>query len=648
MFWRFGGQANVSSLDQILDRPGFTLEELLDEGDLIQELKQQSSKLIEFLRNDAVLQKLLRYALADPISIPPPDEQVETALGSFGKVDARSRSKSVSKTITDTDYEALEAQRRKYAYISSEILSSEVWSITEALVADDTHLRGFWEYLRRPAPLDPLQATYFTKINENLLDKKPDAMFAFLQTLDGLVPEMLKHVDCPMIMDLLLKMISLEKQDAALGIVEWLRSQDLLLILLSYLAPDNPPAYQTSAGDFLKAIITISANATAQDQTVIGPNELTRQLVSDKCVSQLIEYMLHGGNPLTVGVGIIIEVIRKNNSDYDGEFEPGPEPRTTDSIYLGLLLRKFSLHIADFMHLVRSPAVNKPLLKTAFKANVQPLGFDRFKTCELMAELLHCSNMALLNQRGSDAEYKARDAERERLKAQGRLTQHSPRPASQQDEPFTSSVDSQGYHHAERPPDRPTDPTDTTTPNDDGFEKVDAPSLPDTVSFDDAVDSVDDLNPTCSDTTFDSSRDIPQRVSSLTKQIQDHLEITPHAPEDEDGAASAQAMDASAARHPEYKPAPLFARKSEDQSGDDPVLGVADRDDAPVDPEQDNSTLLHSQDDQAEDSERFDYIYEPDLDGSPVVGDLLKMQFVEHQVIPTILASLALVPSHAR
>jgi hypothetical protein len=29
--------------------------------------------------------------------------------------------------------------------------------------------------------------------------------------------------------------------------------------------------------------------------------------------------------------------------------------------------------------------------------------------------------------------------------------------------------------------------------------------------------------------------------------------------------------------------------------------------------------------------------YEPDIDGTPVIGDLLKMKFVEHRVVPTIL-----------
>lgn len=216
----------------MLDKPDVTLEELLDESDLIQELKQQNSKLIEFLREDHVLQKLLRYVLAeppaqaqdDPSASPAPaqsaDEDVSTPLGVFGKVNARSRSRSVHKDAGESDEQKTEAQRRRYAYVACEILSSEVWSITEALLADTDHLHEFWDYLRRPAPLDPLQAGYFTKINETLLDKKTEDMFAFLQTLDAVVPEMLKHVDCPMVMDLLLKMISLEKHEGGQGIVD--------------------------------------------------------------------------------------------------------------------------------------------------------------------------------------------------------------------------------------------------------------------------------------------------------------------------------------------------------------------------------------------------------------------------------------------
>src|ERR1700753_1088171 len=198
--------------------------------------------------------------------------------------------------------------------------------------------------------------------------------------------------------------------------------QNLVPILLSYISSEHCSSTQTSAGDFLKAIITISANATTQDQSVIGPNELTRQLVSEPCIKGLIAEMLKGGNPLTVGVGIVIEVIRKNNSDYDLENQTGPVPKSSDPIYLGTLLRQFAVHIPDFMNLIKIAESSKKELKVAFGKKIEPLGFDRFKTCELMAELLHCSNMILLNQRGCEAEIKARDAERARLKAEGKLT----------------------------------------------------------------------------------------------------------------------------------------------------------------------------------------------------------------------------------
>src|SRR3954462_1286166 len=110
--------------------------------------------------------------------------------------------------------------------------------------------------------------------------------------------------------------------------------------LISFLGSDHSWATQTSAADFIKAIITVSANASQNEQTCIGPNELTRQLVSKPCVEQLIKYMLGGGNALTCGVGIIIEVIRKNNSDYDPDgVDQGSTPSSRDPIYLGTLLR---------------------------------------------------------------------------------------------------------------------------------------------------------------------------------------------------------------------------------------------------------------------------------------------------------------------
>lgn len=722
MFWRFGGYANISTLDTILDKPDVKLEELLDESDLIQELKQQNSKLIEFLREEPVLKKLLNYVVADK---PPEDgagkskegedtegkeEQVKTPGGGIsffgGKGKARSRSKSVSKKTEEdgeTEVEKEEAQRKKYAYVACEVLSSEVWSITEAMMEHREHLEEFWQYLRRPAPLDPVQAGYFTKVNEALLDKKTEEMLAFFKSLEGIVPAVLQHVDCPMVMDLLLKIISLEKADGGAGIVDWLQTQDLIPLLLGYMSSEQSSATQTSAGDFLKAIITISANATTQDASVIGPNELTRQLVSKQCVNQLISDMLRGGNPLTVGVGIIIEVIRKNNSDYDLDNQVGPEPKTSDPIYLGTLLRTFAERVPEFMHLIRSPGSKRPELKTAFGGRVEPLGFDRFKTCELMAELLHCSNMALLNERGAEDDVIRRDAERQKLKAEGKLqtprAPHSPdaHEISTGDE-FGSSVDSQGFHHAERPSEAEMEREKPrlevqNASDEDGFEKVNAEQddLPDEVTFDelnemktlpmleksgkrdqmqahdeDAVDVPKPLSPNKqpSSPTKASASAMPPDTSATAAQdsptsagITDQLhnssidedtvmsefgEEQSDSPDD-DGPSE---LERELAKQAE-RPAPLFAKKEPAGDAVDPLHGAPSpsAEDQPQhnfeDVERSTATLQPPVEEGeiagGEQTAGDRPAYETEDDGRPVVGDMLKICFVEEHVVSTIL-----------
>lgn len=728
MFWRFGNYANISTIDTILDKPDVTVEELLDESDLIQELKQQNSKLIEYLRDDNVLERLLSYVIA-PKDASPSEQEVGLEPGSHKEGQnagegffSRVRGKSISKSSSrddDGEESKEEKQRMKYAYVACEILSCEIWSISEALLENQDHLRTFWQYLKQPAPLDPIQAGYFTKVNESLLDRKTAEMLDFFKLLDNVVPDMLQHVDCPMIMDLLLKIISLEKAEGGQGIVDvsvlnarftlhrlmsrqWLQSQNLIPILLSYITAEHSASTQTSAGDFLKAIITISANATTQDQSVIGPNELTRQLVSEACIKGLISEMLKGGNPLTVGVGIVIEVIRKNNSDYDMENQTGPVPKSSDPIYLGTLLRQFANHIPDFMTLVHNPDhvvvnsdgttnVRKRELKAAFGKKIEPLGFDRFKTCELMAELLHCSNMALLNERGAEADVKRRDADRERLKAEGKL-----QPARPLDD-FSTSVDSHGFHHARAPSSEspeeikklevqnnveeeefekvgPSDAepedvrveleekeaTPTQEPEKERSSPAQSPehessgqttptlSNPAGQSADSPTSTVlsakvggldlekEDASmsspPAQSEVVSDASTSSKQPPSLLTQQLSELAQLdVPNA-------------EPSSPPNTEDRPAPLFSgaharAKSVEVAAVDsnPAIAHSESGNSEVTPIEDASStrsiILGSQE--------YGAHYEVDIDGSPVVGDLLKIQFVENRVVPTIQVSVS-------
>lgn len=79
------------------------------------------------------------------------------------------------------------------------------------------------------------------------------------------------------------------------------------------------------------------------------------------------------------------------------------------------MLRLFASRIDDFQKLLAKPKSVPLSIATTF-GPIQPLGFERFRICELYAELLHCSNMVLLNDPRGEQIVHERDVERERLR----------------------------------------------------------------------------------------------------------------------------------------------------------------------------------------------------------------------------------------
>lgn len=232
MFWRFGGYANISTIDTLLEKPDVTLEELLDESDLIQELKSHNTKLIEFLREDAVLEKLLEYVVAPKLEpVLSEDDEDENEKGELKGRD-QTRLTLGFRLASRDETEEKEKKRNRYAYVAAEILSSDSWSLSAALLENKALLRKFWDFLKLPPPLDPLQASYFTKVNEALMDKKTEEMLDLFKSLDNVVKNMLQHVDSPMVMDLLLKIISLDKAEGGQGIVDVSNFQSVYDIVL--------------------------------------------------------------------------------------------------------------------------------------------------------------------------------------------------------------------------------------------------------------------------------------------------------------------------------------------------------------------------------------------------------------------------------
>lgn len=108
----------------------------------------------------------------------------------------------------------------RYAFVACEVLSCEVWSICETICENQHLLRKFWTFIDAAPPLNPLRASYFTKVNEKFLEKKTEDMIPFIQSIPDVLKKILRHSDTSAIMDLLLKIISMERTDVGAGIVE--------------------------------------------------------------------------------------------------------------------------------------------------------------------------------------------------------------------------------------------------------------------------------------------------------------------------------------------------------------------------------------------------------------------------------------------
>ena len=97
MFWSLG-HFNSAALDSILDREGgFTLDEILEEDDLLQECKAQNQKLLDFLVKPETIKALIAY-----ITEMPPED-------------------------------AGEGRSYKYPYVASELLSCDVPALRDVL-----------------------------------------------------------------------------------------------------------------------------------------------------------------------------------------------------------------------------------------------------------------------------------------------------------------------------------------------------------------------------------------------------------------------------------------------------------------------------------------------------------------------------------
>lgn len=342
-FWRNFGFYAVSPIDTILDRQDFTLETLLNEEEILSEVKSQNKRLLDFLTQPAQLEKLVTY-----ITVPPP-EDAENNL------------------------------KFKYPVLSCEILASEAWSIVDAMFRNELLIERLLTFLDQDPPLHPLLSAFVSRVNAVLLDKKPTQMIELMKRHGNMIDRFLKHISCSHVMDLLLKVVTSEGAVENGGVLQWLRESQLIKSLVEKLNPNEEPELHENAAQALVDIIRYSGPAGSPLMDELESKETVEAILGYSLTATEKGYSDAGArSALLNGLNVVVELIKwhsRSTLNTETKFDELPN----------ILLITLK-NIDKLKSVLTSPELSSTKIKTSM-GEVEPVGFVRLKVMQLFQAL---------------------------------------------------------------------------------------------------------------------------------------------------------------------------------------------------------------------------------------------------------------------
>ncbi|XP_075696038.1 serine/threonine-protein phosphatase 6 regulatory subunit 1 isoform X2 [Rhinoderma darwinii] len=375
MFWKFDLHTS-SHVDTLLERENVTLFELLDEEDVLQECKVVNRKLVEFIVRPQHMEELVTCITQEPPS--------------------------------DTD----EKLRYKYPSVSCEILTADVTQINDALGEDESLLKRLYGFLQNEDDLNPLLASFFSKVMGILINRKTEQIIAFLRKKDDFVNLLLRHIGTSAIMDLLLRLLTcVEQPQLRQDVFNWLNEEKIVQRLIEMIQTSKDDNQHSNASQSLCDIIRLSREQMIQIQDSPEPDQLLATLEKQETIQQLLSNMFEGDRNESVivnGILVLLTLLEPRrpraelgglNAFYcnlEGQLEINPtgiDSSSNTQASLGTLLA-IKQSLKDFHQLLIDPP-KKESLQTTWGVLDPPLGNTRLHVVKLLASTVNANNRAL-------------------------------------------------------------------------------------------------------------------------------------------------------------------------------------------------------------------------------------------------------------
>ncbi|XP_029403864.1 serine/threonine-protein phosphatase 6 regulatory subunit 2 isoform X4 [Mus pahari] len=363
MFWKFDLNT-TSHVDKLLDKEHVTLQELMDEDDILQECKAQNQKLLGFLCRQQCMEELVNLITQDP----PQDME--------------------------------EKVRFKYPNTACELLTCDVPQISDRLGEDESLLNLLYDFLDQEPPLNPLLASFFSKTIGNLIARKTEQVIVFLKKKDKFISLILKHIGTSALMDLLLRLVScVEPVGLRQEVLHWLNEEKIIQRLVELIHPHQDEDRQSNASQALCDIIRLGRDQGSQLQETVEPDPLLIALESQDCVEQLLKNMFDGDQTescLVSGMQVLLALLEPRRVGTEGLVDSFSQGLERSHSVSSSILRGIEPWLKNFHQLLLNPPKKKAIL-TTIGVLEEPLGNARLHGARLMAALLH-TNTPSINQ----------------------------------------------------------------------------------------------------------------------------------------------------------------------------------------------------------------------------------------------------------
>ncbi|XP_032894813.1 serine/threonine-protein phosphatase 6 regulatory subunit 3 isoform X2 [Amblyraja radiata] len=362
MFWKFDLHTS-SHVDTLLEKEDVTLTELMDEEDVLQECKAQNRKLLDFLVRPQSMHDLVTYITQEP-----PDDMDEK-------------------------------MKYKYPNISCELLTSDVAQLNDRLAEDEPLLTKLYSFLQNELPLNPLLASFFSKVLSILISRKPEQIITFLRKKDAFVSLMLKHIGTSALMDLLLRLLTcIEPPQLRQDVLNWLNEEKIIQHLIEMIQPSQDEDRHSNASQSLCEIIRLSRDQMIQMQSLPEPDPLLATIEKQETLDYLLASVLDKEkieSAIVNCIQILLTLLETRRPAFEGQLEICPTGMNHAAFSVSnSTLQAIRERLKDFHQILLEPPKKSPMKMTWGILNT-PVGNTRLNVVRLVASLLQTNTYSI-------------------------------------------------------------------------------------------------------------------------------------------------------------------------------------------------------------------------------------------------------------